>query len=274
MNFYTIDPPKELAEHVRFFWALEGKATSLQPFVHRVLAEHCAEFIFYYKGGFEIFSKNHAIRDTFSSGIYGPAQQFCQFKTDKEFGMFGVYLYPYAIPQLFSLPASELSNQMLDFKTLCGQEGKLLEEQIMTASGNSERAQLLSAFLTAQLKKNRIQYPGILHQIRYAIQSFQLTPVPLLASDCNLSRRQFERKFKELSGFSPKEFQRLVRFDAVVKGSFPAGGSLAQMAAACGFYDQSHFIHEFQRFSGYSPREFFKQKIAPSGYRAAPEFRP
>src|SRR5690606_5136035 len=273
MNYYTIDPPKELVEHVRFFWVLEGKPTALRPFVHRALAEHCAELIFYYKGGFKILSDNHAPGDTFSSGIYGPTQQFYQFKTEKEFGMLGVYLYPYAIPRLFALPASELSNGMLDFETLCGQEGKLLEEQVVMASGNSERVQLISKFLTMQLRKSRTQNSGILYQIRNIVQSYQLTSVPALASECHLSRRRFERKFKELSGFSPKEFQRLIRFDAVVKGRFPVERSLAQLAAACGFYDQSHFIHEFQRFSGYSPKEFFKQKIAPSSYRAAPEFR-
>ncbi|WP_350340143.1 helix-turn-helix domain-containing protein [Paraflavitalea speifideaquila] len=34
--------------------------------------------------------------------------------------------------------------------------------------------------------------------------------------------------------------------------------SLTDIAYECGYYDQSHFIHDFKEFSGYHPGQYFK----------------
>ncbi|MBO9660186.1 MAG: helix-turn-helix domain-containing protein [Chitinophagaceae bacterium] len=34
--------------------------------------------------------------------------------------------------------------------------------------------------------------------------------------------------------------------------------TLTEIAYQCGYYDQSHFIHDFKEFSGYHPRHYFK----------------
>jgi AraC-like DNA-binding protein len=35
------------------------------------------------------------------------------------------------------------------------------------------------------------------------------------------------------------------------------GVELTQIAHACGYFDQSHFIHDFRAFSGMRPGEYF-----------------
>jgi AraC-like DNA-binding protein len=44
------------------------------------------------------------------------------------------------------------------------------------------------------------------------------------------------------------------------------------MAYDCGYYDQSHFIHDFRMFSGYNPKAFFKNQKDAADYRAFEEF--
>jgi AraC-like DNA-binding protein len=96
----------------------------------------------------------------------------------------------------------------------------------------------------------------------------------MLANNCFLSRRQFERKFIHYAGYSPKQFQRIARFNAVIKGFEQQPGSLTEMAHHCGYYDQSHFIHDFRLFSGYSPKTFFTHQNDAADYRAFEEFNP
>jgi AraC-like DNA-binding protein len=268
MHYYTIHPPEMLADYVQFFWVLEGQATAGLPFVHRALADNAPEFIFYYKGQFSRSANPGKEQRTFHSGIYGQTQQFCQFKAEGDFGIFGAYLYPYTIQQLFFIPGTELSNEYADVKTLAGVDGEMLEEKVMLAADHGERVKRVSEFLIARIKKAKHDSPGIVSCIKDVIRYRRSVSIPALAHDCNLSRRQFERRFKDASGFSPKDFLCLVRFNAAIRLSSVKNKSLTEIAMNCGYYDQSHFIHEFSKFSGYSPKQFFKHASAAEDYRA------
>ena len=81
--------------------------------------------------------------------------------------------------------------------------------------------------------------------------------ISAMAREHALSTRQFERKFKEVAGLSPKLYSRIIRFQAATKHKLNGRCDLTEVAYACGYYDQSHFINDFREFSGYTPKEFF-----------------
>jgi AraC-like DNA-binding protein len=78
-----------------------------------------------------------------------------------------------------------------------------------------------------------------------------------LAADCGLSLRQFERRFKQCIGVSPKKFACLLRFEALLHTLIhePAS-SLAHVASQLGYQDQAHIIHEFKLWMGCTPTVF------------------
>src|SRR5699024_12361683 len=91
-----------------------------------------------------------------------------------------------------------------------------------------------------------------------------ITPTTALPSSLSLhyalpifSELQFGRNFKKASGFTPKFFARIVRFQTAMESFGLETQTMAEIALKCGYYDQSHFIHEFKEFSGYLPGEFF-----------------
>lgn len=258
MNFKVIQPPQQLADYVRFFWFSEGKASIDKPFVHHAFAYPCPELIFCYKGQFK-YNVGFDAEKTLTPGIYGQTQVFSKVASKEDFGVFGFYLYPHALPQLFCLPANELTNQSTDIKTLCGKIGEILEEKIMLASDNDERVKLVSNFLQARLRNVNMEYVKKFSSIKAILNSSQGMSVKALADNSFLSMRQFERKFKEFSGFSPKLFSRITRFNSLLNKAFQ-NKSLTQIAYEYGYYDQSHFIHDFQKFSGYNPKEYFKEE--------------
>jgi AraC-like DNA-binding protein len=272
MQYYTIKPSASIADYVRFFWVLEGEGSSSNPFFHRALPDYCPELIFYCNGHFTFDRNRSTPEKTFSSGIYGQSQHYYKFKAELKFRIFGAYLYPYTIPHLLSLPANEVSNEALDLITLLGKEGEILEERMLSAADDHQRAQILTLFFERKLKKAK-HVDTVSALIKKITDSGEMAPVTTLASQSFLSRRQFERRFKIQAGFSPNEFLRLVRFTAILKSSPVIDQSLGELALTCGYYDQSHFIHDFTLYSGYSPKEFFKQKLDAATYRAASEFK-
>jgi AraC-like DNA-binding protein len=275
LKYCTYNPPRELTDYVRFFWSLDAEVISFGNFVHRALPDNCFELIFYPVGQFSISSLNGAEGNTFRSGIFGQADKFRLFKTDRDFSLFGVYLYPYSLPQFFNLPAHELTTQMVDSKTLWGIEGEILEEKVVLAADHKTRVEIVSNFLINRLKKMReARNSRFIYCVKKIISNNQLLSIPSFASDCNLSRRQFERKFKEFSGFSPNEFFRIVRFKGVLKDySNQRNKTLVQIALDNGYYDQSHLTHDFKKYSGYNPKEFFINCPVETDTRATQEFK-
>lgn len=269
VKYYTIPPPVSLAQYVRFFWVLEGEATLGKPYIHRTLADGCVEIFFHYNNTFDEITIADKIETSIAAGVSGPCQKFNRYIINKNFGMFGAYIYPYAIPVFFSMPATELSNQMPDIKTLAGNHGNALEERMMLAENNMMRVKILADFLEKQLAKNTIPQKAFVAAVNCIIQTKGAVNVNALAYNYCLSTRQFERKFKEAAGFSPKLFSRIIRFQSALSKYGQKNRSLTSIAYDCGYYDQSHFIHDFKEFSGYHPRTYFNGHAEGNEWRDA-----
>ena len=80
-----------------------------------------------------------------------------------------------------------------------------------------------------------------------------------LVSASGYSWKQFVHHFKRDVGLTPKAFQRMMRFHEILPRVIRQENiSWADISQQCGYYDQSHFIREFRRFSGYNPAEFLR----------------
>jgi len=77
-----------------------------------------------------------------------------------------------------------------------------------------------------------------------------------VASQAGLSPRQFRRLCREQTGLSPKLLARILRFRYAISRVHDERGEHAGLAADCGYFDQSHFIADFQRFSGQTPANY------------------
>lgn len=267
MHYFTINPPENLASYVRYFWVLEGEASAYKPYIHRSMADGCAELIFHYRGVFDELLQNASYEKSFSSGLAGPSQFFRRFLINQNFGIFGVYLYPFAVSQLFSFQGEEAKDQMVDLKSLLGSEANELEEKMMLAGNNAARVKIITAFLERKLVNVKKQQPGVFEAIKYVIQTNGLVKVETIARQNFQSTRQFERNFKRFSGFSPKLFSRIIRFQAALAEYNNKDKSLTQIAYDCGYYDQSHFIQDFKEFSGHYPKEYFSGKAESTEWR-------
>ena len=267
MTYQVIPPAAELRLFVRFFWTLESNTLPAIPYVYRSMADGCAEFIFHYQGGFDELTDALPVRQA-SSMIHAPTRRYRRFVTKERFGIFGVYIYPFAIPHLIGLPSSDTTDQMPDLATVLGRAGYELDERIMLAPNTATRVAILSEFLRKRFAKLPRKDLAVQSAIRHVIHADQLPNVPQLAGQYNLSTRQFERKFREYAGFSPKLFSRIIRFQAALKHYDGVNTkSLTDIAYDCGYYDQSHFILDFKAFSGYNPKQYFGGKAEGSEFR-------
>ncbi|WP_230628261.1 helix-turn-helix domain-containing protein [Bacteroides uniformis] len=77
-----------------------------------------------------------------------------------------------------------------------------------------------------------------------------------LAEETCLCQRHFERKFKQHTGLTPKEYSRIMKFkhavDLLRSTSFD---NLLSVAIKAGYYDVSHLSKEIKKMSGNAPSQ-------------------
>ena len=255
MKYLTYTPPDDLASIVYRYWSLEGTVPDGQKYIHRTMANFCPELIFHYGGKFKELTRENNIETTFITGIHGQTDKIRRFIATDQYGIFGVILQPYAIPLLFGISSLETCNQLIDLPSIVGTVGVALTEQMLTVKDNFTRVQIINRFLKKRLQD--FKRPEIVNAAQLICRKSGLVDVKQIAMQAFLSQRQFERNFKELIGFSPKSFARLVRFKSLINNYSKGDKSLTQVAYDFGYYDQSHFIQEFKSFSGYRPNTYF-----------------
>jgi AraC-like DNA-binding protein len=79
-----------------------------------------------------------------------------------------------------------------------------------------------------------------------------------LASISNLSKYHFLRVFKKNIGLTPHQYILTQRIHKA-KSLALSGEKLSEIAQSVGFNDQSHFIKNFRKIYGYSPKELLKK---------------
>jgi len=81
-----------------------------------------------------------------------------------------------------------------------------------------------------------------------------------VAAQCGLSREHFSRAFKISIGLTPHQWRQLCRIDAVKQLLAGSSRSIADIALACGFADQSHLTRVFGRIVGASPAQWRRDR--------------
>lgn len=81
-----------------------------------------------------------------------------------------------------------------------------------------------------------------------------------IAAKCELSREHFSRAFKISTGLTPHQWRQLCRIDAVKQLLTGSSRSIADIALACGFADQSHLTRVFGRLVGTSPAQWRRDR--------------
>lgn len=136
-------------------------------------------------------------------------------------------------------------------------EGAVALERALEAEADLDRqARLLDAFF------EKILSVGPSHQLferalRVLVESGGNASVDAIAAEAGASTRQVERAFAWRLGVPPKTAGRVLRFQAALRALMrDPGCSLADVAAAAGYFDHAHFIRDFRKMSGGVPRGY------------------
>ncbi|WP_164842524.1 helix-turn-helix domain-containing protein [Actinoplanes solisilvae] len=109
-----------------------------------------------------------------------------------------------------------------------------------------------------------------------ALEADPVQPIAGLAAGLGVSHGHLDREFTEMVGLSPRIVSRIMRLRALLAAiDVYASVDWPALAAAYGWFDQSHFIRDFRRHTGVSPSAYVAaQRAAFTPDQAAPGFVP
>ncbi|WP_170234266.1 helix-turn-helix domain-containing protein [Segetibacter aerophilus] len=159
--------------------------------------------------------------------------------------------------KLFGMPFSEFSNKIFSLDEVFGKSAMLLQEQLVDEKELSQMADYADKFLLAFLNRQKSQYAvldGITAISNKFNEDLSLSNITRYAEKANMSVRNFERRFIEQVGISPKLYSRLLRFNnAIITRLKHPESNWTSIAYECGYYDQMHMIKDFKQFANLNP---------------------
>jgi AraC-like DNA-binding protein len=175
---------------------------------------------------------------------------------------FVVHFQPGILYRLTGIPLHELTNTYVDAEYVLPKEITFINEQLYHCHSPQEMISVVEAFLIKLILQSKKQAHKIEAAARLLLQHTERTSIDWLAKETCLSKKQFERKFKESTGVTASTLARIVRFDRTVKlkNAQPHTDWLT-IAVQCGYHDYQHMVRDYKEFTGLAPTAYFQLDI-------------
>jgi AraC-like DNA-binding protein len=155
-------------------------------------------------------------------------------------------------------PLDELAGTTTNLVDLLSGRDELdrLHDRLTGAVNHRRRVGLLEEFLRRRVRRSTPD-PLVTAAIEWLEQRSGHARVDDLTCYIGLSQSALERRFRRVVGMSPKRFVSVMRLRKTVHLR-SRGADFTQAALEAGYFDQSHFIHDFRRATGSSPQTFLQ----------------
>lgn len=255
MHYREYPPHPALAAHLDCVWAAQAPASAQR---HRVLPDNCVDLLWQDGGqcGFAVGMMSSPILVASSVPLRTLAVRFRP-------GAAGLFL---------RAPLHVLTDQRADLDQLWGRSDVEGLADALWERERPERARLalIEAMLLQRLRAAQAAPAAALlaqrHAeglIRYALGALESSDGGLriadLATQLGVTRQHMASLFRQHVGLSPKLYARICRFRrATATLQQTSAPDWSQLALDCGYFDQSHLIHDFQQFAGSAPQHFLR----------------
>lgn len=170
--------------------------------------------------------------------------------------IFGVRFHPHGANQLLKLPMQELTDAFADM--------------VRMPAGDPTLEGQIAAFTSLEKSGSGGEDALVAHAVAQMTAASGMVEIGEFAAMAGISVRQFERRFLNRVGLSPKLFCRIQRFQRIFSRVEQPGANWVDAAIACGYYDQAHLIRDFKEFTGRTPSallvdaDFARHFLAPT----------
>lgn len=263
MILKRIIPRLELQPYIDTFWIFENDF-GVPVEDNRVIAPNGkAKFIYSYINGLSTIDNgiktDYNDKDIFFIGIWD--RPVILSSVARTTGTIGVELTPNGVHRFTKLSAYEIYNRIISFADIYGSVGRNVIERLTNTENPFSKIEVFQDFLTDIVRVTNRSNPLIDYSVSVIKASSGLIEIKELERKTGYSKRYIDLLFKDHLGISPKTLSSIVRFMTFYEAWANSDGEKFYKDNMFELYfDQAHFIKEFKRFTGHTPKQYASQK--------------
>ncbi|RZK38811.1 MAG: AraC family transcriptional regulator [Pedobacter sp.] len=254
MKFHTIIPDNSISLFVRNIWVFENDTETSQkrlPF----FADGFPGLIFQQsENGMIVHPHSRIMPEIF---LYGQTISPIELQIPGKYLIVIFQLYPFILKKFFGIIPESIND---DCYYLQDSEEDILrlKHQLLSYKNVNQKVKIITNFvLTYFNSKDQKLDLAIMQAIEIMLLTNGQEPIGMIIQQINLNTRTFERRFKNETGLTPKQFAQIIQFQASLKQLITKDFTkLTDIVYHNGFSDQSHFIKVFKAYTGKTLKNF------------------
>jgi AraC-like DNA-binding protein len=261
MLYQKFKPTESLSPFVECYFVWDSEGPLKEELVVESPPNGFCSIVFNYGAPYFLQNKKYdrlAVPDVFIAG-----QSIYSYKLflKESIGIAGIVLKPAALASVFGLDGFAFTEERIDLFSVLPQDYvKQYTQNILGAQDPLAKAKEMEAFLLYHCQRHEPAPDFIDQAVQTILDKNGMLHVQHLLRDGCMSRRTFERHFFQKVGLSPKYYARIRRIGYICslivgkkKVAWP------EVFYEAEFYDQAHFIKDFEEFTGRTPLQYLQE---------------
>lgn len=255
-NFQIITPPAPLDKYVERMFLIESSGPMPSDDLKLIVPNACAKLVIPFRNGLIGTSaawRHETKEDRISFIGISDISAMVDYASDGPAGNITVEFSPLGAYRFFNLAWKDLKNNICNYSDIDPKAALSLEELLANTAMAGEKIKIVQGFLLQQLSKSKDDAI-----FDYCVQQIIATrgraSLKELEHYTGYTARWINMKFNERLGLSPKNLSSIIRFQQYYKSLVTNTEQFFMQKEFYSYYhDQSHFIRDFKRFTGFPP---------------------
>lgn len=245
-----------LSPYIDKYWEFKGNTTKGMHF--HILPDGCTDFIFTLGEVANAYGDT-SVMHPYRSYFVGSMTEYSDLVAVSDtINMFGIRFRPCGVCRFVQLPLPELTDKRVHTSDLDTIFNDSIANMLGEKASLEEKISFIEKYLLSHLYDFQYEVDkSILYAVNQISNNHGKQSIQALADELNICQRHFERRFKWFTGFTPKEYSRIMQFKNTVEllrnSDFD---NLLSVAIKAGYYDVPHLSREVKRLSGNTPVSF------------------
>jgi AraC-like DNA-binding protein len=252
----TYKPVPELTQYIKSYILVEDHSEVMKGTWMTIFPSGHLEMIFSY-GDDVHFSNGYYLRHGhgyLSGQILEPAYYRCSGSLK----VISIIFKPWGICRFLNIPQNELINSPIDLELLLKNNNNITQ-RIADEQRHERKVAILNDHFSSLLSEINTNPGPVSESAGMIMNCGGNIAITDICGHLNHNIKTMERNFKNIIGLTPKAFSKIIRFNNafndIKSGNYR---DIHDIIHRHGFYDQSHFINEFRKYTGLPPSSFLE----------------